>query len=163
MAPFLGGGSMIERVECEASTWAPPADRFEAGTPNVAGVVGFGAALEYLEALGMGAVREHEVELGAYTLDRLAAAPGVTIHGPEDSESRCAVVSFSMDVAHPHDVSTVLDEQGVAIRAGHHCAQPLMKIIDEPATSRASFYVYNTKDEVDALVAGLARVREIFG
>lgn len=163
MEPFLGGGSMIERVMLEQSTWAPPPERFEAGTPNIAGVIGFGAALDYLAALGMGPVRAHEVEVAAAALDRLRNVPGLAIHGPLDPEARCAVVSFAMEGIHPHDVSTVLDSEGIAIRAGHHCAQPLMRQLDEAATSRASFYLYNTVDEVDALVRGLERVRRTFG
>jgi cysteine desulfurase/selenocysteine lyase len=163
MEPFLGGGSMIERVECDRSTWALPPDRFEAGTPNVADVIAFATALDYLDALGLGAVREHEIEIAAYALDRLLALPSIRIHGPIDPVDRCAVLSFGLEGIHPHDISTILDEQGIAIRAGHHCAQPLMRFLDEPATSRASFYIYNGTDDVDALVEGLADVRRIFG
>jgi cysteine desulfurase/selenocysteine lyase len=162
MDAYLGGGGMIERVRYESSTWAPAPERFEAGTPNVADVVAFGAALDYLEALSMAAVREHEVGLTGYGIERLAGVPGLRLHGPMDPALRCAVLSFAMDGIHPHDVSTVLDSEGIAIRAGHHCAQPLMRALDEPATNRASFYVYNDRDDVDALVEGLALARRTF-
>jgi cysteine desulfurase/selenocysteine lyase len=162
MDAYLGGGGMIERVGYESSTWAPAPERFEAGTPNVADVIAFGAALDYLEALGMDAVREHEVDLTAYGVDRLLGVPGLRLHGPLEAEARCAVLSFGMEGVHPHDVSTILDSQGIAIRAGHHCAQPLMRALDEPATNRASFYIYNGHDDVDALIDGLDLVRRTF-
>ncbi len=162
MDPFLGGGEMISLVRPEESTWADLPHKFEAGTPNIADVIAFGAALDYLNELGMDAVREHEMAITGFALDRLAAIPGLSIHGPRDVERRGGAVSFVLDGIHPHDVSTILDGEGVAIRAGHHCAQLLMRALDVPATSRASFYIYNTKDEVDTLVQSIESVRKVF-
>ena len=162
MEPFLGGGEMISVVREAESSWADIPHKFEAGTPNIADVIAFGAALDYLDGLGMSNVRAHEMELTQYALDRLGALPGVNVHGPNDVGRRGGAVSFTMEDAHPHDVSTILDGDGIAIRAGHHCAQLLMRALGVPATSRASFYVYNTMDEVDALVEGLEHVRSIF-
>lgn len=163
MEPFLGGGDMIALVRQEGSTWADVPNKFEAGTPNIADVVAFGAAIEYLEALGMDNVRAHEISLADYAMDRLARVPGLSIHGPSDPEARGGVVSFSMEAAHPHDVATIADGYGVAIRAGHHCAQLLMRHLGVPATSRASFSVYNDASDVDVLVEALEQVNRMFG
>ena len=163
MPPFLGGGDMISSVTLERSEWNEVPHKFEAGTPDVGGVVGFGAALDYLTALGMERVRAHERELTAHALDRLAGAPGVTLHGPTGPEGRGGVVSFSLEGVHPHDVGQVLDGRGIAIRAGHHCAQPVMQRLGVPATARASFYVYNTAAEADALADGVREAAAYFG
>ncbi len=162
MDPFLGGGGMIERVEEQMSTWAPVPDRFEAGTPSIGDAIAFEPAIDYLERLGMENVRRHEVELNGIAIDRLKTVPGLTIHGPQAPEARAGVLSFEIEGVHPHDVATILDSEGIAVRAGHHCAQLLMRRLGVPATTRASFYVYNTAAEVDALVEGLGRVRSVF-
>lgn len=163
MPPFLGGGDMIAVVRPEESTWADLPHKFEAGTPNIADVVAFGAAIDYLEELGMAAIRAHEEELTAVAMDRLRGVDGVRIFGPEEPEARGGVVSFAMEAAHPHDVATIADGFGVAIRAGHHCAQILMRTLGVPATSRASFSVYNGRDDIEALVAALEGVNRVFG
>lgn len=163
MDPFLGGGDMIALVRPEESTWADVPHKFEAGTPNIADVIAFGAAVDYLATLGMDVVRHHEVDITAYALDSLRKVPGLTVFGPEDAEERGGVVSFAMEAAHPHDIATIADGRGVAIRAGHHCAQLLMRHLGVPATSRASFAIYNTLDEVDVLVEALSQVNRIFG
>ena len=157
MDPFLGGGGMIDRVDEQMSTWAPVPDRYEAGTPSIADAIAFEPAIEYLEQLGMDNVRQHEIELNALAIDRLRSVPGVTIHGPQSPEARAGVVSFALAGVHPHDIATILDTEGVAVRAGHHCAQLVMRRLGVPATTRASFYVYNTADEIEALVEGLGR------
>jgi len=162
MDPFLGGGEMISVVKPDVSTWADVPHKFEAGTPSIADVIAFGAALDYLADLGMGAVRDHEKAITAYALDALERIPGVSIHGPHDIERRGGAVSFSLDHIHPHDVSTVVDSYGVAIRAGHHCAQLLMRRLKVPATNRASFYIYNEPGEVDVLVEALQHTIRIF-
>ena len=161
MPPFLGGGSMIHTVELHHSTFAEVPAKFEAGTPPVAEAVGLAAAIGFLEELGMERVREHEHDLTAYALERLATVPGLTIHGPRDADARGALVSFALDGAHPHDVSEILGRDGVCVRAGHHCAKPLMRVLGLPATTRASFAVHNTREDVDALVEGLGRVRAV--
>ncbi len=163
MGPFLAGGSMILKVEWERSRYNEVPWRFEAGTPNYADAIAFDAALDYLEALGMDAVREHEVQLTAYALGRLAEVDGMRIFGPPDATRRGGVISFYYGDIHPHDVGTVLDYAGVAVRAGHHCAQPLMQLLDVPATVRASFYVYNGRDDVDALTDALTETAKVFG
>jgi cysteine desulfurase/selenocysteine lyase len=163
LPPFLGGGDMISVVKESGSTWADLPHKFEAGTPNIADVIAFGAAIDYLNAIGMSEIREHEMELTGYALDRLRTIEEVDIHGPLDPEQRSGLVSFTLGDIHPHDVSEVLDYQGIAIRAGHHCAQPLMRRLGVPATNRASFAVYNTKSEIDALIAGLHRAQEVYG
>ena len=163
MQPFLGGGDMILTVTLEQSTWNDIPFRFEAGTPNIAGVVGFGAALDYLSRLGMHNVREHEIELVDYALRRLGDVPGVTIFGPPEPQERGGVVSFVLDGVHPHDIGQVLDSHGIAIRAGHHCAQPVMAKLGVPATARASFYIYNTPEEVDLLVGAVEEASRFFG
>ena len=163
MPPFLGGGDMIASVSLEESIWADLPNKFEAGTPNIAGVIGFGAALDYLEAVGMDAIRSHELDLTTYALDRLIDVPGVTLYGPLDPEARGGVVSFGLEGVHPHDIGQVLDGAGVAIRAGHHCAQPVMRRLDIAATARASFYLYNTRGEVDVLEAAVRETADFCG
>ena len=163
MDPFMGGGDMILTVTMERSTWADVPAKFEAGTPNVGGAVGFGAAVDYLSALGMDAVRAHEVELTDYALRRLGDVPGVSIFGPPNAEDRGGVISFELEGVHPHDVGQVLDTHGVAVRTGHHCAQPVMAALNVPATARASFYIYNTTEEVDRLAVALEEVSRFFG
>jgi cysteine desulfurase/selenocysteine lyase len=152
---------MIARVELEESTFAAPPTRFEAGTPNFADVAAFGAAIDYLNRLGMDAVREHELRLTRYALERLGAMPEIEVYGPRDAEERSGVIAFNYRDLHPHDVGMILDYQGIAVRAGHHCAQPLMRCLDLTATARAAFYVYNTEAEVDALVEGLKSVERL--
>ncbi len=161
--PFLGGGEMISVVNREESSWAALPHKFEAGTPNIADVVAFGAALDYLSGLGMQTVRDHDHALTAYAMDRLSAIEGLEIYGPPDAERRGAVVAFNYADIHAHDVATILDRGGVAVRAGHHCAQPLMRSLAVPATARASFYIYNEMFEIDALVDGLREAGERFG
>ena len=163
MPPFLGGGEMIATVTRERTTFNELPWKFEAGTPNIADVIGFGAALDYLEQVGMERVREHERELVAYALEALGDQPDVTIYGPRDPARRGGVVAFSVGDVHPHDLGAVLDYEGVAVRAGHHCCQVLMQKLDLPGTARASFYLYNTQEEVDMLVRSLDRVRQVFG
>jgi cysteine desulfurase/selenocysteine lyase len=162
MPPYQTGGDMIEFVSDENSTWNVLPHKFEAGTPNVADAVGLAAACEYLDRVGMRAIREHEQALTALATTKLCAIPDVRVYGPEPTQ-RSGVVSFTVGDIHPHDLSTILDEGGVCIRAGHHCAQPLMRRLNLPATARASFYIYNNDADVDALVQGVVRAREIFG
>ena len=162
MPPFLGGGHMISRVTLEGSRWAEPPARFEAGTSPIAEAVGLGAAVDYLSRLGMPAVREHGQEIAAYALERLGEVEGLTIHGPRDLEQRGSVISFAMDGLHPHDVAEILGREGICVRAGHHCAQVLMQRLGVTATTRASIAVHTTRDDIDRLIAGLARVQEIF-
>jgi cysteine desulfurase/selenocysteine lyase len=152
---------MINLVQDASSTYAPLPHKFEAGTPNVVGAVGLAAAIDYLEAVGMDAVAAHERELTRYALERMAAVEGVKLYGP--SENRVGVISFNLADIHPHDLATILDHEGVAIRAGHHCAQPLMRRLDVSATARASLYLYNSREDVDALVAALDKARALFG
>ena len=161
--PFLGGGEMISVVNREESSWAALPHKFEAGTPNIADVVAFGAALDYLSGLGMQTVRDHDHALTAYAMDRLSAIEGLEIYGPSDAERRGAVVAFNYADIHSHDIATILDRGGVAVRAGHHCAQPLMRTLAVPATARASFYIYNEMFEIDAMVDGLREAGERFG
>lgn len=163
MPPFLGGGSMIRKVELETTTWADVPAKFEAGTPAVADAIGLGVAIDYLTGLGMDRVWEHEREIVSYALGRLHEIPNVCIHGPRESEDRSGVVSFSVGEVHPHDVAAILDEENVAVRAGHHCTQPLMRALDLVATTRASFYIYNDERDVDRLVQAIHRVNAIFG
>ena len=162
MDPFLGGGEMISDVQLTSATWNEIPWKFEAGTPNIADVIAFGEALKYLTRLGMDQVRAHEVELTSYALTRLSEIDGLTLYGPLDVSQRGGAVSFNLDGLHPHDVGTVLDADGVAIRAGHHCAKPLMRRLGVAATARASFYVYNTKEEVDQLVEAIRRTQAFF-
>jgi cysteine desulfurase/selenocysteine lyase len=162
MPPFLGGGHMISRVERDHSTWAPVPAKFEAGTPAIAEAIGLGAAVDFIEAIGYEAIRAHERELTAYALDALTDVPQITIHGPRDTDRRGALVSFALDGVHPHDVSEILGRDGVCVRAGHHCAQVLMRKLGVAATSRASFAVHNSATDVDRLVAGLHEVAKVF-
>jgi cysteine desulfurase/selenocysteine lyase len=163
MQPFLGGGEMILTVTLEESTWNEVPARFEAGTPNIAGVFAFGTAIDYLTQLGMDRVREHEIELLDYALGRIGDLPGMTIFGPPDVAKRGGVLSFDLEGVHPHDVGQVLDSRGIAVRTGHHCAQPVMAKLNVPATARASFYIYNTREEVDALAEAIAEAARFFG
>ncbi|MFI5838250.1 cysteine desulfurase [Catenuloplanes sp. NPDC051500] len=163
MPPFLGGGSMIETVSMSGSTFAAPPARFEAGTPPIVEVVGLGAAVDYLSGIGMEAIAWHEKELTTYALDALLAVPGLRIFGPETPVGRGGTLSFALDGVHPHDVGQVLDSVGVEVRVGHHCARPVCARYGVPAMTRASFYLYTTTEEVDALVRGLDQVRKIFG
>ncbi|MBI4507418.1 MAG: cysteine desulfurase [Chloroflexi bacterium] len=162
MEPFMAGGGMIREVHWDYATWDEIPHRFEAGTPNIAGAVGLGAAVDYLEGIGMAAIRQHEVEITAYALEALRHLGDVTLYGPRDAQRRGGVVSFNVAGVHPHDLGTVLDEHGVAIRAGHHCCQPLMRKLGVPATARASFYLYNVPEEIEALVAAVQHARELF-
>ncbi|RZF65655.1 cysteine desulfurase [Sphingomonas populi] len=160
MPPYQGGGSMIDRVTFERTTYAPPPTRFEAGTPHIVGALGLHAAIDYVEAIGLEAIHAHETALVRQTRDALHGINSVTLYGPEDA---AGIVSFSIEGVHPHDIGTILDESRVAIRAGHHCAQPLMEMLGVPATARASFGVYNGPQDIDALVKGIERVTRIFG
>lgn len=162
MDPFHGGGEMIREVHLDRATWNDVPYKFEAGTVNIAGSIGLGAAVDYLSSLGMERVRRHEMELVKYALDTLGGVKGFEPYGPADTEKRGGVVSFNLSDVHPHDLATILDEEGIAIRSGHHCAQPLMEWLGVPATSRASFYVYNGNDDIDCLRAGLEKARRIF-
>jgi cysteine desulfurase/selenocysteine lyase len=160
MPPFLGGGDMIETVSFESSTYAPVPQKFEAGTPDIASVIGFGAAIDYLDAIGMDAIAAYEHELLLYATERLEKIPGLRIIGT--AKEKAAVVSFVLEDAHPHDIGTVLDGEGVAVRAGHHCAQPLMKRMGVPATARASLAFYNTLDDIDRLADALIKTQKLF-
>jgi cysteine desulfurase/selenocysteine lyase len=160
MDPFMGGGEMILRVKLEASTWADPPHRFEAGTPNIAGAFGLAAAVDYLNAVGLDTIQAHEQALTRYALKQLGEVPGLTTYG--HAPERGGVISFNLDGIHPHDVAQFADREGVAIRAGHHCAQPLMARLGVMATGRASFYLYNTEEDVDQLVAALVKTKEFF-
>ncbi len=162
LPPFLGGGEMIETVAMEGSTFAPVPHKFEAGTPPIAQVVGLGAAVDYLTGLGMENVHAHEESITAYALERLAGVDGVTVVGPRTTENRGGTISFTLRGIHPHDVGQVLDEHGIAVRVGHHCARPVCLRFGIPATTRASFYLYTTTDEIDALAGGLEQVKRIF-
>jgi cysteine desulfurase/selenocysteine lyase len=162
MRPFLGGGEMIEIVGRHETSFNVLPWKYEAGTPNIADVIAFGAAIDYLSALGMERVRAHEIELTTYALDRIGSIPGVTIYGPKDATRRGGVVAFTVDEVHPHDLGQIVDYDGVAIRAGQHCCQVLSESLGVPATARASFYVYNTPEEVDTLVAAVEGARAIF-
>ena len=167
MPPFLGGGDMIKSVHLRESEWNDVPHKFEAGTPNMAQAIGFGAAVDYLTGMGMEAVQVHEQAMAAYALERLMLVPNLQVYGP-GADERGGVVTFNLIrdgelLIHPHDLASILDREGIAIRAGHHCAQPLMEHYGVPATARASFYVYNTEEEIDKLVAALIKAQEIFG
>jgi cysteine desulfurase/selenocysteine lyase len=159
----MGGGSMIRKVTKEGTTYADPPARFEAGTPAIAQAIGMAAAFRWLDGLGMDAVAAHEREIAAYAMRRLADVPGLRIFGPGASPDRLGPVSFELEGVHAHDVSEILDRHGVAVRAGHHCAQPLMDRLGVAATARASFGVYSTPEEVDRLIDGLLDARRVFG
>jgi cysteine desulfurase/selenocysteine lyase len=161
MPPFLGGGDMIRSVHLYESTWNDLPWKFEAGTPAIAQGVGLGVAVDFLSELGMDAVHEHERELTAYALEALSEVDGLTLYGPP-ADQRGGVISFNLAGIHPHDVASILDREGIAVRAGHHCAQPLMERLGVHATTRASFYVYNTRDEADLLVEALYKVKKVF-
>jgi cysteine desulfurase/selenocysteine lyase len=163
MEPFEGGGEMISDVQLDHSTWAAIPHRFEAGTPPIIEAVGLDAAIGYLEKIGMDRIAAHDTELTAYTLERLSQFDDVKVQGPPTTEDRGGAISFTLGDVHPHDLATILDQQGVSVRAGHHCAKPLMRALGVPATARASFSVYSTKEDVDALVAGLDMARRLFG
>ena len=160
LPPYQGGGDMIETVTIERTTYAKPPSKFEAGTPDIGSVVAFRAAIEYLEHVGLDAIHQHELSLLREATERVGALPGIRLIGT--APGKAGVLSFTMDGVHPHDIATILDQQGIAIRAGHHCTQPLMARFGCGATARASFYLYNTMEEVSALVAGLEKVREVF-
>jgi cysteine desulfurase / selenocysteine lyase len=162
MPPFITGGHMIASVSEEETRWASSPSKFEAGTSAIAEAIGLCAAVDFLGSIGMEHVRAHEREVTAYALERLGAVAGLTIHGPSDPDGRGAVVSFALEGIHPHDVAEILGRLGVCVRAGHHCAQPLMRRLGASATSRASFAVHSTHEDVDALVSGLAKVKEVF-
>ena len=160
MPPYQGGGSMIDKVTFEKTTYAPAPTRFEAGTPHIVGVVGLAAAIDYVEGIGLDVIHAHECALVGQAREALQSLNSVRVFGPEDS---CGILSFEVEGVHPHDVGTILDEEGVAIRAGHHCAQPLMRELGVEATARASFGIYSDESDVAALVRGIERVRKIFG
>ena len=162
MEPVEFGGEMIDFVGLYESTWKELPWKFEGGTPIIAGAVGLGAAIDYLEEIGLDNIERHEHQLAAYALERFAKIDGLTVYGPQDAEKRAGVITFNVEGVHPHDLATVLDMHGIAVRAGHHCAQPLMKWLDVSATARASFYVYNTEEDVDRLVDGLQIAKEYF-
>ncbi len=162
MEPFNLGGHMIRKVRLEETTWGELPHKFEAGTSPIAEAVGFGAAIDYLEEIGLEAIEEHERELTVYALDRLAEIPGIKLYGPPP-DRRAGIVSFNVEGVHPHDVAQILDLEGVAIRAGHHCCQPLMTRLGVSATNRASFYLYTITEEIDSLVSGLHKVKKLFG
>ncbi|MGC8783670.1 MAG: cysteine desulfurase [Armatimonadota bacterium] len=163
MPPFMGGGSMIRRVTPEYSTWADIPTKFEAGTPNIADGIAFGAAVDYLQRIGIESVQQHEQQLAAEALRLLEAEEDIVVYGPRDPKRRCGLVSFNFKHVHPHDVAQILDQRGIAIRAGHHCCQLIMRRLDVTATARASFYLYNTIEEVHAFWKALDDVRKVFG
>lgn len=162
MDPFLGGGEMIKEVHLREASWNELPWKFEAGTPNIAGAIGLGAAVDYLNNIGMKNVREHEKELTEYALDKMMEIKGISIYGPKNVELRGGVISFNLGDIHPHDLASILDNEGIAIRAGHHCAQPLAERLNVVGTARASFYIYNTEWEIDYLVNALEKVRKVF-
>ncbi|HYD32209.1 MAG TPA: aminotransferase class V-fold PLP-dependent enzyme, partial [Azospirillaceae bacterium] len=161
MPPYQGGGDMISRVTFDETTFKPPPHRFEAGTPAIIEAIALSAALQYLQELGMSAIAAHEADLLAYAHERVAEIKGLRVIGT--AKDKASILSFTMEGAHPHDIGTIVDRAGVAIRAGHHCAQPLMQRLGVAATARASFGLYNTREEVDALASALRTVQEIFG
>jgi len=163
MTPFNTGGEMIKQVWYDRATWNDPPHKFEAGTPDIAGVAAFSAALDYLEKVGMRNMQLHEQDLVGYAMEKLLTLPGIRIYGPKDPQERGGVVSFTHADIHPHDLATILDKEGVAIRAGHHCNQPLMRKLGVSATARASFSLYNTREDVDALINALKEANKVFG
>ena len=162
MKPFHGGGDMIREVHKYETTWNDLPYKFEAGTPNVADVICFAAAIDYLTGIGMDNVRNHEIELTKYALEKMSKIKGLTLYGPQDPEKASGVISFNFNDVHPHDVATIIDKNGVAIRSGHHCAQVLMEKLNVAATNRASFYIYTTKEEIDILIDSLEQVAKVF-
>lgn len=162
MSPVEFGGEMLDFVYEQSATWKELPWKFEAGTPNIAGAIGLGAAIDYLTEIGMDAIQAHEAELVDYVFPKLQAIPGLTIYGSQDLSKRTGVIAFNLDDLHPHDVATALDYEGVAVRAGHHCAQPLLRYLQVPATVRASFYIYNTKADCDKLVEAIIKTKEFF-
>ncbi|MFH7818647.1 cysteine desulfurase [Neobacillus thermocopriae] len=162
MEPIEFGGEMIDFVELYDSTWKELPWKFEGGTPIIAGAVGLGAAIDFLNEFGLDQIAEHEQKLAAYALEKMAKIEGIQIYGPLDPAKRAGVVTFNIQDVHPHDVATVLDAEGIAVRAGHHCAQPLMRWLKATATARASFYLYNTEEDIDKLVEGLVKTKEYF-
>ena len=162
MTPYQGGGDMIREVHKYETTWNDLPYKFEAGTPNIADVIGFKTAIEYLQKIGMENIRNHELELTKYALEQMEKIPGITLYGAKEPEKRGGVVSFNFNDVHPHDVGTIIDKDGVAIRSGHHCAQVLMEKLNVAATNRASFYIYTTKEEIDVLIESLQNVAKVF-
>ncbi|MEH6904204.1 cysteine desulfurase [Neobacillus drentensis] len=162
MEPIEFGGEMIDFVQLQESTWKELPWKFEAGTPIIAGAIGLGAAIDFLNEVGLDQIAEHEHKLAAYALEKMSAVEGMTIYGPLDAAKRAGLITFNLSDVHPHDVATVLDAEGIAVRAGHHCAQPLMRWLKASATARASFYLYNTEDDIDKLVEGLVKTKEYF-
>jgi cysteine desulfurase/selenocysteine lyase len=162
MEPIEFGGEMIDFVHLQESTWKELPWKFEAGTPIIAGAIGLGAAIDFLNEIGLDNIAQHEHKLAEYALEKMSSVPGMKIYGPLDASKRAGLVTFNISDVHPHDVATVLDAEGIAVRAGHHCAQPLMKWLKASATARASFYLYNTEDDIDKLVEGLVKTKEYF-
>jgi cysteine desulfurase / selenocysteine lyase len=162
MEPVEFGGEMIDFVGLYESTWKELPWKFEGGTPIIAGAIGLGAAIDFLQEIGLDNILEHEHKLAAYALEKMSTIEGMAIYGPKEAEKRAGVITFNLSDVHPHDVATVLDAEGIAVRAGHHCAQPLMKWLDVSATARASFYLYNTEEDIDKLVEGLVKTKEYF-
>ncbi|MCE4050243.1 MULTISPECIES: cysteine desulfurase [Bacillaceae] len=162
MEPIEFGGEMIDFVGLYESSWKELPWKFEAGTPIIAGAIGLGAAIDFLEEIGLDNITEHEHKLAAYAMERMSTVEGLTIYGPKSAENRAGVITFNIEDVHPHDVATVLDAEGIAVRAGHHCAQPLMKWLNVSATARASFYLYNSEDDIDKFVDGIVKTKEYF-
>ena len=162
MSPFHGGGDMIREVHKYETTWNELPYKFEAGTPNIADVIGFGAAIDYLTKIGMDNIRQHEIELTKYALEKFSKIPGLQVYGTKDISKRGGVISFNFADVHPHDVADIIDKEGISLRSGHHCAQVLMERLSVAATSRASFYIYNTKEDIDALIDSLNKVAKVF-
>ena len=162
MNPFHGGGDMIREVHKYETTWNDLPYKFEAGTPNIADVIGFGAAIDYLTKIGMDNVRQHEIELTKYAMEKFSKIPGLQVYGTKDISKRGGVISFNFADVHPHDVADIIDKEGISLRSGHHCAQVLMERLNVAATSRASFYIYNTKEDIDALIDSLNKVAKVF-
>jgi cysteine desulfurase / selenocysteine lyase len=162
MEPVEFGGEMIDFVQLHESTWKELPWKFEGGTPIIAGAIGLGAAIDFLNEVGLENIADHEHKLSAYAFDKLSTVEGLTIYGPKDPGKRAGLITFNLDEVHPHDVATVLDAEGIAVRAGHHCAQPLMRWLKASATARASFYLYNTEEDIDKLVSGLIKTKEYF-
>jgi cysteine desulfurase/selenocysteine lyase len=163
MPPYQGGGGMIAQVDYQTARWKPSPERFEAGTPNFGDAVGLAAACDYLDSLDRAAIAQHDTELAASAYDQLSALPGIRLLGPKSAQARSGLVSFAFEGVHAHDVVTFADEDAIALRGGHHCNQPLMKKLGLTSTTRASFYVYNTPEEVEALVTSLRKILKFFG